>query len=1243
MEDLTGKQLGKYQIISPLGQGGMAAVYKAYQPGTERNVALKILPRHYAGEPEFLDRFKQEAKIIAKFQHPHILPVFDYGEDDGYTYLVMPYIKSGTLSDLMVGQPLALWRIRDIISQVGDALDYAHAYGVVHRDIKPSNILIDERDNCLLTDFGIAKIVGGTAQLTSIGHTIGTPAYMSPEQIDPGRFQGEELDGRSDIYSLGIVFYELATGRTPYRAETPPALFVKHLYDPLPPPTKINPDLPEAVGNVILKSLAKDREDRYQTAGDIVLAVQEAIEVDPAEVMRARARESDKTAAVVDPLALALGSAKPEAIPAESPIESRRWFTHRPLLIAGATFIVITAIMVVFLVRVILSDNSQANNEGTREAVAIVTETVGETNVETTESAAEIPAAQPTAKTEAIDPMPTSVVEDLQEVDAAGEILFEDDFESGFAQNWQNISEGFDVILDETGHYVLRADGAQWGGANVGDTSWQDYALEFKVKILATSLELDGSAEVGPVVRDYYVPPNCGGYTIQIRATPARGAQIAYEAHPDSNCEYTILDKANTVSLELDRWYSIRIEAAGPEITTYLDGQPILHAVGSELLLTGGIGLVDVPGVIKYFDDVRVVTLPAESLASPPGDSPPDEEVSEVDETGDAPKAGILFEDDFESGSAGEWNYLGAGFTVVEDETGNYVLQLDLSGAEDAEIGNSSWRDYALEFRVKILESSDSGDIWVHPRHNQAYTICTPYTLFFKVGEEQDSRIERGTSTEGGCESTLLDTEEDLNLETDRWYSFRIEVVGPEIAVFLDGQPVLHAEDSEHPLNGPIRFSKSADGLVYYDDIRVIHLPYNKEGATSFVEGDVLFEDDFESGFAQNWHDITEGFDVILDETGNYVLRADGAQWGGADVGDTSWQDYTLEFKVKILATSLDLDPDGVAEVGPVVRNFYVPPNCSGYGIIIRATPARGAQITYEARPDSNCKYTILDKVNTVSLELDRWYSIRIEAAGPDITTYLEGQPILHAMGSELLLTGGIGLVNVPSVIKYFDDVRVTELLPVTPDTNLELAIESARADPDGASAVSALETAAGRTTTYQDDFSDSLDSRFMAVGEGDSSGRFTDGAYLLQVDLEAIAYLSTGHDVSPHHADVVLQFDIRLDPSLSGQGRIFLRSSETGQYEFVFYYKDRELHSQISYNIRGLSNDLAPFNHGHDDGAWHNVVAVVVDYQVSYFWDGGLVFTDTYDVSPGGSFSIDAMPGTAMWMDNFRIWEIDT
>jgi serine/threonine protein kinase len=229
VEDLTGKQFGQYKIIAPLGEGGMASVFKAYHASMDRNVALKVLPLEYAKEANYLDRFKQEAKVIAGLEHPNILPVYDYGESDGYTYLVMRYVEGGTLADLLHGQPLESDLVVDIVSQIGAALDYAHSRGVVHRDVKPSNVLVDPNGSYLLTDFGIAKMVESTAQFTMTGSFVGTPQYASPEQG-----LGQELDGRSDIYSLGVILYEMETGRQPFEGDTPMAVVVQHVHLELP-------------------------------------------------------------------------------------------------------------------------------------------------------------------------------------------------------------------------------------------------------------------------------------------------------------------------------------------------------------------------------------------------------------------------------------------------------------------------------------------------------------------------------------------------------------------------------------------------------------------------------------------------------------------------------------------------------------------------------------------------------------------------------------------------------------------------------------------------------------------------------------------------------------------------------------------------------------------------------------------------------------------------------------------------
>jgi len=276
MPDLIGVILGPYRILEQIGLGGMATVYKAYQSGMDRLVALKVLPEHYARDPLFVQRFRQEAHVIAQLEHRNIVPVYDFGEQDGTTYLVMRYLQAGTVKDILAHGPLPLPDAARIVADVAAGLDYAHAQGIIHRDVKPSNILVDKQGHAYLTDFGLAKVLESTVELTSSGSLLGTPAYMAPEQT-----LGNPVTPQTDVYALGVVLYEMATGRPPYEADTPMAVALMHVHERLPLPRQVNPALSEAVELVILKALAKDPHDRYQSAGELAQALATAVAAEP--------------------------------------------------------------------------------------------------------------------------------------------------------------------------------------------------------------------------------------------------------------------------------------------------------------------------------------------------------------------------------------------------------------------------------------------------------------------------------------------------------------------------------------------------------------------------------------------------------------------------------------------------------------------------------------------------------------------------------------------------------------------------------------------------------------------------------------------------------------------------------------------------------------------------------------------------------------------------------------------------
>lgn len=272
MQSLSGRTIGQHIVKEKLGSGGMAEVYKALHPRLNSHRAIKIIRPEFSSSEDFRARFTAEAQLVAGLRHPNIVQVHDFGEEDGLYYMVMEFVDGQDLHALHQTGGVDMPQAVDLMLQVAQGLGDAHDHGVLHRDLKPENVMVNNKGQAILMDFGIARLVSADTRLTQTGMSIGTPQYMAPEQL-----MGEkEITAAADVYALGVMLYELLVGEQPFRANTPAAAMVKTINDPLPLPRASNPSIPEGLENVILRACAKDPEQRYADAGSFAAALQDA-------------------------------------------------------------------------------------------------------------------------------------------------------------------------------------------------------------------------------------------------------------------------------------------------------------------------------------------------------------------------------------------------------------------------------------------------------------------------------------------------------------------------------------------------------------------------------------------------------------------------------------------------------------------------------------------------------------------------------------------------------------------------------------------------------------------------------------------------------------------------------------------------------------------------------------------------------------------------------------------------------
>lgn len=701
-DNIIGKNIGQYQIVEQIGQGGMATVYRAYQPSIHRNVAIKILPSQYAQDPSFVKRFEQEAKAIAALEHPHILPVYDFGTQEGLTYMVMRYIKGGTLSNLM-GQSLPYDRVVSLVGDVARALDYAHKRGVVHRDIKPSNILIDDNGEPLLTDFGIAKMMAGSGatQLTGAGSVLGTPAYMSPEQA-----QGVKIDGRTDIYSLGVILYELLTGQQPYRAETPVAIVLKHVSEPLTPPRTINPNIPDPLERVVIKAMAKEPEQRYQTAGEMQRALQHALN---------EIESGGRTVSLPTP-----STQTQQGVTGPAPVTAKKSGGIGPWLIGGVAAVALLCLLGGGLLFYGLMASDSAGT-GTPVASSPTSVRIGieKTPTPTATPTATDEAILPTPPTEEISPSTRVPIVDIPGLD--GEILFEDDFSSN-KNDWPTGPQEDEYGVTNTdfvsGRYRMTQEAKQgvfvWN--NLTDKDYDNFI--FSVETTVVEKKVVSTFAYGITLRenvddaDLYVfeIDTDGNYSVSVRHNEEWNTLVEWTESPAINREGT---------------NQLTVKAAGSAFTFYVNGIEIA-TLEDDTLTSGVIGLA-----LDLYDKGDKATVDFDNLVI--RSLNPDELAALNAATA------VLFEDTFDSDAKGwstgefEDEYSQNEVTI---EGGRYTLSVtskpDKLPYVEKQLPSRDFSDFVLSVDATPLDSE------THYSYGIAFRLDEDGNVYvFEVGNDK--------------------------------------------------------------------------------------------------------------------------------------------------------------------------------------------------------------------------------------------------------------------------------------------------------------------------------------------------------------------------------------------------------------------------------------------------------------------------------------------------------------------------
>lgn len=784
MEDsLVGQTLGAYRLVERLGQGGMATVYKAYEPALNRHVAIKVLPQFFANDPNFTTRFRREAKAVAKLSHPNIVPIYSYGESSGITYIAMQYVEGGTLKHER-GEKMDYQSALRLLLPITRALGYAHQRGIIHRDVKPSNVLIGEGSWPLLADFGLARMAEASSEkLTGTGVGMGTPMYMSPEQG-----QGVNVDHRSDIYSLGIMLYEFITGDVPFRADTPMAIVIKHMTAPMPMPRSVDPSIPEAVESLILKATAKDSADRFQTAEEMADAM-EALLLGVPVTPSARAEkpaEREKSDASAP-------AAKPSA---PSQPAGRKKILRRVLLaILGILGFCLLAVIVMGIFDICPPQGPWPQPpwcEGSPFQFSMGSEPTPS------------PAPRPSIP--------------FAEYDPFGFILLEDDFDGEMLPDWTFTCHPDTVpwiVETVDGRTVLHSQPPEPGGGGscieIGGWNRDDYTVEFNFNLVQTDPASNTQFWVGG-----RIVPDCPGLPSQyiLEFSPLMVSLVEASCEPEG-----INQVAGTPQpIEPNTWHLLQYMLQGNRVLAWIDGELYVDYTDEDAPITGADGLwLTTYGTTEILLDDLVIyqAVPITTSAASPDSS---DDFTQV-----------FFEDDFDGAMLSRWSFTCDPNTtpwIPQEVDGRTVFHSQPpsppGNVSCAEIQSTTWQDYTTEFSFKFHQPDQFGVNYFSLAGR--ITHCPPtiqsvqeYAIYVS-----DSGIQLHKSTCVPARQTML-AEIMRPIDPDSWHLLKYTLMDNRIQVWLDGEPWLDHTDEDDPNTGgsDLWFTTFDSAEILIDDLKV--------------------------------------------------------------------------------------------------------------------------------------------------------------------------------------------------------------------------------------------------------------------------------------------------------------------------------------------------------------------------------------------------------------------------------------